>query len=614
MLLCIFSVLTILYYIERRLISKGNDVEAMLWGKGMVPTSRFGRTRKPNTKYVAAAKGNLTIPQAREQYGYDLTRDAVMKEVVTNMDVKDVFDFLWREEFDRLMKVGAIASILPSKFFLTGKFDASGEFDKLKARLAACGNFQSVYDITDKETESPTVSITTVLILLSIAAKMKLHKRAFDVSAAYLNAELDKPEYMRISKDIAAIIAENDPEKAKCLLKDGSMVVRLKKALYGLRQASKKWYDLLKSVLEEAGYKKSAIDPCLFTKQGEVEGEVTYVLVYVDDLLVLGTSEELCMQLKEVLVNKFKDITDKGADKLSYLGLEIVTDIHGNIKLSQKGYIMKLLEDYGIVSDSMYPSDDKILNDEAKDIMDDLCDKGEYLTLLMKIMFLAIRTRCDIIYATSVLASRNVNPTNKDNNRLFKILEYLHRTPDHGIMFKSEGEIYVNSYVDASFNSHWDARGHQGFVIFPDLVGSGAIFIKSAKQKHVADSSAEAELMALHECVKHLMYVISIYEELGFVQRGVPVYQDNQAVIKISSTEPTVFKGRSKLINRKYFSVHEYVTSGEIKLVYVGTDSNVADFLTKALMGDKFRRFRIDIMGTGDDICRGDSHSDNIEY
>ena len=69
MLLCIFSVLTILYYIERRLISKGNDVEAMLWGKGMVPTSRFGRTRKPNTKYVAAAKGNLTIPQAREQYG-----------------------------------------------------------------------------------------------------------------------------------------------------------------------------------------------------------------------------------------------------------------------------------------------------------------------------------------------------------------------------------------------------------------------------------------------------------------------------------------------------------------------------------------------------------------
>ena len=138
--------------------------------------------------------------------------------------------------------------------------------------------------------------------------------------------------------------------------------------------------------------------------------------------------------------------------------------------------------------------------------------------------------------------------------------------------------------------------------------------VKSTKQKHIADSSAEAELMALHECVKHLLYVISIYEELGYPQHGAPVYQDNQAVIKISSTEPTVFKGRSKLINRKYFSVHEYVTSGDIELVYVGTDTNVADFLTKALTGDKFRRFRIDIMGTEEDIMRGSSHSDHKHY
>ena len=58
------------------------------------------------------------------------------------------------------------------------------------------------------------------------------------------------------------------------------------------------------------------------------------------------------------------------------------------------------------------------------------------------------------------------------------------------------------------------------------------------------------------------------------------------------------FKGRSKFINRKYFSVHEHMESEELRLVHVGTDDNVSDFLTKALMGEKFHRFRVDVMGT----------------
>ena len=190
------------------------------------------------------------------------------------------------------------------------------------------------------------------------------------------------------------------------------------------------------------------------------------------------------------------------------------------------------------------------------------------------------------------------------------MLEYLNGTMNQGMLFKQEGDIYVNCYVDASFNCHEDARGHMGFVIYPDMIGSSGVLIKSIKQKHVADSSAEAELMALHECVKHLIYIVSIYEELGYPQLGVPVMQDNQAVIKLSNTEPINFKGRSKFINRKYFGVHEYVTSGEIELVYVGTDTNVADFLTKALTGGKFKRFRIDILGTSANIVRGEEHNE----
>ena len=130
----------------------------------------------------------------------------------------------------------------------------------------------------------------------------------------------------------------------------------------------------------------------------------------------------------------------------------------------------------------------------------------------------AIRTRTDALYATIVLASRNINPTMMDYKRLIKILYYFNRTINHGLIYKSEGEIHVNSFVDASFNSHYDARGHEGFIIFPDLVGNAGILVMSIKQKHIADSSAEAELMALHECVSISFTLFSSMKNLDFLR------------------------------------------------------------------------------------------------
>ena len=155
--------------------------------------------------------------------------------------------------------------------------------------------------------------------------------------------------------------------------------------------------------------------------------------------------------------------------------------------------------------------------------------------------------------------------------------------------------------------------GHTGYVIFPDGIGSSGIMYKSIKQKRVADSSTEAELMALHESVQHLIYIASIYEELGYKQSNIPVYQDNKATIHLASSQQVNFKGKSKFISRKYFGVHQYVDDGSIKLVYVGTDKNVSDYLTKALFGNKFLRFRVDIMGSIDNITHGEEHPEQVE-
>jgi hypothetical protein len=126
------------------------------------------------------------------------------------------------------------------------------------------------------------------------------------------------------------------------------------------------------------------------------------------------------------------------------------------------------------------------------------------------------------------------------------------------------------------------------------------VLFKSAKQKSVADSSAEAELIALHECVQYLVYLANLFEELGYKNKNIPVYQDNLATMHMASNEQVNFKGRSKFINRKYFGVYQYVEDGTIKLVHVGTDDNVSDYLTKHLSGEKFMRFRVALLGNVD--------------
>jgi hypothetical protein len=137
-------------------------------------------------------------------------------------------------------------------------------------------------------------------------------------------------------------------------------------------------------------------------------------------------------------------------------------------------------------------------------------------------------------------------------------------------------------------------RSHTGYAIFADTLGGAALLYRSVKQKTVADSSTEAEVIAIHELVQHLLWVISLYESIGIdVPKPVPVHNDNKSNLMLHSKDHINFKGRSKYIARKYFSVFEHVEDGTLSLVWTGTDDLVADFLTKAIKGGRFEKFKI---------------------
>ncbi len=122
------------------------------------------------------------------------------------------------------------------------------------------------------------------------------------------------------------------------------MIVGLQKCLYGLRESPRKWYDLIKSVItEKMNFVQSDIDTCIFYKK--IEGREVFVAMYVDDMLVAGSDEDIKL-FEKGLKDSFGDITSYIADDIDFLGMKISRNaITGDIQCKQQGYIESIIEE-----------------------------------------------------------------------------------------------------------------------------------------------------------------------------------------------------------------------------------------------------------------------------
>ena len=148
-------------------------------------------------------------------------------------------------------------STISSSMFLKEKFTADGKFDKLRARLVAGGHQQDRSVYSDSETSSPTVSITSLFLIAATAAKENRKVVTIDFSGAYINAHIKKKVLMRIDKTLSSVVTDLDPSYLNYVRKDGTLVLQLKRALYGCVESGKLWYDLLSSKLRDFFFLKS---------------------------------------------------------------------------------------------------------------------------------------------------------------------------------------------------------------------------------------------------------------------------------------------------------------------------------------------------------------------
>ena len=470
-----------------------------------------------------------------------------------------------------------------------------GTLNKHKARLCAHGGMQQ-WGVNYWETYAPVVNWISVRFLLVISEIAGLETKALDFVLAFPQAELDTPVFMEVPIGIAIDGIEQNRK----------YVLRLRKSLYGLKQASSNWYSCLKTALEIRGFKESLADPCVFMKANMV------ILVYVDDCVLIGKNadiiEDFITSLKTGSENF--EFTDEGSmDK--YFGVNIQKLTDGEFILRQPFLIQRILEAMGI--------EPLETNSRPVPIVGPLLSRGEngpdrkfnwhYRSIIGMLGYLQNSTRPDISMSVHQGARFNSNPKLCHEKAIKRIARYLLGTMDKGIRCSPDPNLGLECYVDADFAGGWSSGDHSnpecvlsrmGFVI---MYAGCPIMWLSKLQTEIALSTTEAEYIALSQAMREVIPFMNLMKEIDDIfgihnpspKIHCKVFEDNRSCIKVA--ESPKFTPRTKHIAIKYHHFRKFVSDGTIQISHIDTKEQIADIFTKPLDEATFVYLRAKLMG-----------------
>ena len=445
------------------------------------------------------------------------------------------------------------------------KYKADGTIERYKARLVAKG-FTQTEGIDFLETFSPVAKLSTVRLLLAIASSQQWLLEQLDVNNAFLHGDLHEEVYMELPPGVV-------PPRP-------GQICRLRKSLYGLRQASRQWYEKLSQVLIASGFHQSQADFSLFTKK-KPDGSFTALLIYVDDMLLTGNDQSEIDAVKQTLDRLFK-IKDLGQLKF-FLGLEVARSSSG-ISLCQRKYTLELLQDAGLLGCKPLstPMDPNIRF--QKDDGAPFSDPAAYRRLVGQLLYLTT-TRPDISYAMTTLSQFLHAPMVSHYRAALRVLRYLKNAPGLGLFFPSDSALHLKGFSDSDWATCPDTRRSiTGFCIY---LGNSLISWKSKKQHTVSRSSSEAEYRALATATCEIQWLTYLLQDFQVPFKSPAlVYCDSRSALYLASNP--VFHERSKHIELDCHVVREKIRSGLIHLLPIRTHSQLADICTKALPPKQF--------------------------
>jgi hypothetical protein len=444
------------------------------------------------------------------------------------------------------------------------KRDQNGQISRFKARLVAKG-FTQVFGQDFTFTFAPVARWESIRSILCIATLNDYELRHIDVKTAYLNAPLQEEIYM---------VA---PEGC------GSKYWRLLKGLYGLRQAGRQWYLFLHDVYCNLGYNRCQSDWSVYVRK--TESALSISATSVDDLLIASDSKAESDLATSQIQDKFA-ITD-GGDTHWLLGCRIRRWRDRRIlMIDQEQYTTQILTDFRMhnCNSVKTPCPSFRLTSDMSPTTDDerkASSQLPYCAIVGKCMYLSNCTRPDISFAVRDLAKFMSNYGHKHYEAAKHLLRYLQGTRGRGIVYGDTPNplpIFI-SFADSDWAMSEGRKSVSGYIV---ECGNGPLTWSSKQQVVVALSSCEAEYLACSHCARQLLWLRSLFFELGFAQKQpTPLYCDNQGTV--ACTHDPQSHSRMKHIDIRAHFIRDSVNQRLVDVHHIPGTENPADLLTKPL-------------------------------
>ncbi|CAI7776830.1 unnamed protein product, partial [Closterium sp. NIES-53] len=415
-----------------------------------------------------------------------------------------------------------------------------------KARYVARG-FSQRQGVDYFQTFSPSLKMTTLRVLLHVAAQRDYELHSLDFSTAFLQGSLHEEIWLRRPPGFTG------------------------------------------TTLAALGFSPSTADPSLFLRT-DTWLLPFYILVYVDDL-VFATADTAGLAHVKFELQKRHTSIDLG-ELLSYLGLQITRDrARRTVTLTQSHMVQQVLQRFDFTYSSPQATPLSTRHSLSALPLDESVEpSGPYPELVGCLMYLMTCTRPDLAYPLSILA-RYVAPGRHRPEHMAaakRVLHYLCSTSGMGLVLGRRRPVVLTGHADASWaDDQATQRSSQGYTF---SLGSGSVSWRSTHSYSVLSSRCEAEIYAGAMAAQELRWLTYLLTDLGEQPRSPPVlYVDNKAMLALCREHR--LEHRTKHIALRYFLARELQQRGQLRLAYVASEANTADIFTKALAPGDHQRF-----------------------
>ena len=529
---------------------------------------------------------NMTLHEATRKFG-NLANEAATDEIM-QLHRKPVWTGVLPSIASNIPK----DQVVNGKLFMRDKRAADNTFDKLKGRYVTRGDMvpEELKDFID----SPTVTTTALFTMLAIGASEGRQMMSDDIPMAYTNAKRKvssdrKRIYMKLTRNIVDIIVKNDSSFQQFVNSEGTAVVEIIAALYGLTESSGLWYEEISNFLKSLGFTENGIEKCVFNKM--IDGDQCTILLYVDDMLGMHKSIDTINDIFDKVDVKYGKGKRSTRNIINFLGMSIDLTEPGVVSITTPKLIENLLKEWNITDGSEFPAQLNLFEEKVSPLLDNRTKK-KFHSGVMSALFICKRPRPDCLLPVNYLSTKVLSPTKDHLKKFLKVLRYLYRTKNLPMRLFVGNDKRVKLYVDASYGVHVNGHSHTGMVL---KYGKATLEAKSSKQKIVTKSSCEAELIAASDEAGLMIHIQEFLKAQGYGSETPVLYQDNQSAIKLEVNGKNS-SNRTKHISIRYFWLKDEVAKGVITIEYLATEEMIADLLTKPLQGEAFYKFRKEIL------------------